>query len=54
MINKLLFSFVVFVAVTGCNPAMNRVANDANPETEAVVNTVVVDLDAVSKASGAG
>jgi Skp family chaperone for outer membrane proteins len=52
MIKKLLFGFVVFVTVTGCNPAMNRVANDANPETEAVVNTVVVDLDVVSKASG--
>lgn len=51
LIKKLVFVFAV-VVVTGCNPAMNRVDNNVNVKAEPVVNTVVVDLVAVSKATG--
>lgn len=51
LIKKLLFMFAV-VVVAGCNPTMNRVDNNVDTESEPVVNTVIVDLDAVSKASG--
>ena len=51
LIKKLLFMFAV-VVVAGCNPTMNRVDNNVDAESEPVVNTVIVDLDAVSKASG--
>ena len=52
IINKLLMGFLIPVMITACNPAMNRVADTTEAVQEAVVNTVMVDLDAVSKATG--
>ena len=51
-INKMILSFIIILAVTGCNPAMNRVANNVEAVAEATINTVIVDLDAISKATG--
>lgn len=49
MINKILFGFVIASIISGCVPSMNRVENNTNSDAN---TTVIVDLEAVSKATG--
>lgn len=49
MTNKILFGFVLTFFISGCVPSMNRVENNTNSDAN---TTVIVDLEAVSKATG--